>query len=208
VEDYARKRYRSIDQKLVHLRERSIIKRILGRIPDGEGIILDIPCGYGRFSNLLVRRNSLLINSDYSYQMVHHTQDQTRLIHTSEGIVADAKKTLPIKDDVVRILLSMRFFQHVHDKDERQHILKEFGRVSSGWAILSFYQTSFLHSLQRKLKKKLSGSKRQIRMITRQEFERGLQGTGLKVKKIYPLFKGLHAQHVAFLQSSKLNKKA
>ena len=208
VEDYAQKRYKGLDQKLVHLREKTIIKKILRKIPEGQGMALDVPCGYGRFSQLLVERHFPLLSSDYSYHMVRFTQDQILPAHLSAGFVADAKQALPLKNDAVRVLLSIRFFQHVYDKTERQQILREFGRISSGWAIISFYQTNWLHSLQRVLRKKMTGNKRQIRMISRKQFLKGLQETDFTVKKIFPLFKGIHAQHIAFLKKSKLEQKA
>jgi len=59
VEEYERKRYRGIDQRLVHGREGRLLRNILRKIGDGPLLVLDIPCGYGRFSNILLDKDFL-----------------------------------------------------------------------------------------------------------------------------------------------------
>ena len=116
------------------------------------------------------------------------------------GVVADAKKGLPFKQDVFFLLLSMRFFHHVHEKDEREVILKKFFRVTSNWVILSYYQRNLLHILQRKLRRRVMRKKTRIKMVSRREFYEEIRGAGLKVVKVFPVFRGMHAHHIALLR--------
>ncbi|HEX9902326.1 MAG TPA: hypothetical protein VGB72_05645, partial [Acidobacteriota bacterium] len=56
VADYEQRRYRGLDQRLVHSRETRILKSLLCRVVAGPlrpNRVLDAPCGYGRFSALL-----------------------------------------------------------------------------------------------------------------------------------------------------------
>jgi SAM-dependent methyltransferase len=200
VEEYERKRYRGIDQKLVHMREKGIIQEILKRVGDRDARALDVPCGYGRFSSLLLEQGMYLASSDLSFHMVKRAIERDEESGWPLGVVADCKLGLPFKDGVFSLLLSMRFFHHLHQKEERKAVLEEFSRVTKEWVVLSYYQMNLLHHLQRKLRRKIKKSKTRIKMISRGEFERELREKGFKIVRIFPLFKGIHSHHIALLK--------
>jgi len=207
VEEYERKRYRGIDQRLVHGREGRLLRKILQKIGDGPHLVLDIPCGYGRFSGILLDKDFSLVSSDLSFHMVKRASEKGGQSHSRflSGVVADAKQGLPFKKGAFSLLLSMRFFHHVHEKEEREFILKEFYRATSGWVVLSYYQRNTLHNLQRRLRRKIKRSRTRIKMIPRREFYKDVDGAGLEVVKIFPLFRGIHAHHIALLKKMGLS---
>jgi len=221
VRDYERRRYRGIDQRIVHARETRLIERhftairAAGGFPEAGAAVLDLPCGYGRFSKLLRNHARRLVNSDLSFEMVKRaalavpvatvsvragTSASVRARAGAEGVVANAKQGLPFNDGVFDVVFSLRFFHHVHDARDREAILREFRRVTSGWAIVSFYRTSGFHGLQRRLRRKFHKSRTNIKMIERGAFEREAAAAGFEVVKIAPLFRGLHAYHLALLR--------
>jgi len=200
VEDYERKRYRGLDQRLVDWREKKILKSLLDKTRMPSGLILDIPCGYGRFSELLLSRGQGLVSSDLSFPMVERSLERRRTAGAHSGVVADAKKGLPFQNQAFSVLLSMRFFHHLHSKEDREFILKEFAAVSSKWVILSFYRRSFFHLIQRKLRRQIKRTKTRIRMISRERFQEEAGRAGLEIINICPLFRGLHAQHLVLLR--------
>ncbi len=202
VEDYERKRYRGLDQRLVHKRESRILGKALRKISLKSPIALDIPCGYGRFSSLLLDKGFSLVSSDLSFHMVNRAREKDSLPHRPMGIVANAKQGLPFREGAFCLLFSMRFFHHVHETAERENILQEFSRVCSEWVILSFYQMNLLHSIQRKLRKRIKKSRTRIKMIPRKEFYKEIESAGLRVVKVFPLFKGIHSHHIALLKKS------
>lgn len=202
VEDYERRRYRGLDQRLVDQREKVILRRILGGIHEDGNITLDIPSGYGRFSDLLLERGSALVSSDLSFHMVRRAKERSSLGGFHSAVVSDAKKGLPFKGEAFTVLVSMRFFHHLHKKEEREFILKEFSTVSSKWVILTFYRRNLLHSLQRKLRRRVKKTKRRISMISRKEFQQEVNRAGLSVVKVFPLFRIFHAQHIVLLRKS------
>ena len=117
VKEYEQKRYRGIDQRLVHARETHILETFLERIALKSGNALDVPCGYGRFSGLFRKRTWDLVSCDYSFSMVKRAREsggESKLLK-DWGVVADAKQGLPFKADTFPILLCMRFWHHVHD---------------------------------------------------------------------------------------------
>ena len=202
VEDYEKKRYRSLDQRLVDRREKRILRRILERIFEDSVRVLDIPSGYGRFSDLLLEKGAALVSSDLSFHMVRRAQERNLLGRPHSAVVSDAKKGLPFKEEAFSILVSMRFFHHLQQGDEREFILKEFSTVSSKWVILSYYKENLLHSLQRKLRRRIKRTKRRISMISGREFRQEVNRAGLSVVKVFPLFRIFHAQHIVLLRKS------
>jgi SAM-dependent methyltransferase len=200
VEDYEKRRYRGLDQRLVDRREKRILRRILEGIDEDVNRVLDIPCGYGRFSDLLLEKGLVLVSSDLSFHMVSRARKRSPGKKNHSVVVCDAKKGLPFKKGSFSSVLSMRFFHHLHKKEERLSVLKEFSRVCARWVILSYYRRNRLHSLQRKLRKRIKKSKRRIHMISRRDFEQEVNGIGLSVVKVFPLFRILHAQSIVLLR--------
>jgi SAM-dependent methyltransferase len=207
VEEYEQKRYRGLDQRLVHQREARLLRKILHKIGDGRLLVLDIPCGYGRFSDILLAKDFSLVSSDLSFHMVKRASEKVGQSHSRflSGVVADVKQGLPFKKAAFSLLLCMRFFHHIHKKEEREFILKEFSRAASGWVILSYYRQNLVHILQRKLRRRIKKSRTRIKMVTRKEFKAEVEGAGLRVIEIYPLFRGIHAHQIALLKKTRSN---
>src|SRR5215831_17190605 len=71
VQDYQRQRYRSVDQALVNWREQHIVEALLKSCHLQGGSVLDVPCGYGRFTALFARLGMTVTGADVSDEMVH-----------------------------------------------------------------------------------------------------------------------------------------
>lgn len=203
VDDYERKRYRGWDQRLVDWREKHILKKIMEKIGASSGLGLDIPSGYGRFSELLLAQGVALVSSDLSIHMVKRSIQRMESFDRHYGVVTDAKKGLPFQKETFSVLLSMRFFHHLHEREDREFILREFAAVSRGWVVISFYRRFFLHRIQRKLRRKIKKTKTRISMISREELLEEITRAGLEAVDVHPLFKGIHAQHLVLLKKTK-----
>lgn len=204
VRDYEQKRYRGLDQRIINFREQRIIRRILKKIikrkTDGWQV-LDVPCGYGRFTQALLTGHNRLIDSDLSFYMVKRAVEQGKTFQKDVlGAVADTKKGLPFKENVFDLLLSMRFFHHVHEGKDREAVLNEFCRISKEWVILSFYRANLIHQLQRKMRHKVKRRQTNISIISSQRFKREVIAAGFEILKTYPVIKGIHSQWIACLR--------
>ncbi len=204
VLDYEKKRYRGFDQKIVDWRERRVIKKLLKETKREAGKVLDLPCGYGRFSELLTEEASCLISGDRSFSMVKRALDNRAVsgMTNAPGAVCDAVEGLPFKAEAFDGIFSMRFFHHLHSRSSRTRVLKEFFRTSSDWIIISFYSLNPVHKLQRRMRKAAGKSRTNINMMSRKDFVSEAEEAGLHVKRICPLFKGLHSQHIALLKKA------
>ncbi len=208
VADYERRRYRGLDQRIVHRRELRILRRILALIeretPERSSpYALDAPCGYGRFSGLLLTRGYRLLSSDLSPAMVRRARIKDKISSSPMGIVVNLTRGLPFRTGAFSVILSMRFFHHLHDAVDRRRALEEFAHASASWLVLSYYQANRLHSLQRKLRRVVRRSRTRIKMITRAEFESEARAAGFEVIRIIPLFRGIHAHHIALLRKAR-----
>jgi len=203
VRDYERRRYRGLDQRLVHARETRLARKFLaaveaetgGRLAAG-GRVLDLPSGYGRFSPLLAETAGRFFNADLSFEMVRRAAETSG----RPGVVADAKRGLPFRSGAFTAVFSMRFFHHLHDPADRRAVLAEFARVSSGWAVVSYYRTNALHKAQRALRRAVRKNPRKIRLIEAGEFASAAAEAGWEVVRDAPLFRGLHAARIALLR--------
>lgn len=205
VADYERRRYRGWDQRIVNRREMYILKKLLRLVtasPSAQipAFALDAPCGYGRFTRLLVDRHFRMVSSDLSLAMVQRARAKDTTSGIPIGVVANLTEGLPFRAGAFGLVFSMRLFHHLHQSADRRRALVEFARISEVWTILSYYQTNPLHRLQRALRRKIKKSKTRIKMIRRRELREEAQSAGLEVVKIRPLFRGIHAQHIVLLK--------
>ena len=203
VREYERKRYRGIDQRIVHARETRMIGRLLEVVlasvsSPRPARLLDLPCGYGRFTAPLVRTGAAVVASDLSPEMVRRTCERTGV----PGAVANAVQGLPFLPAAFDAVVSIRFFHHLHAPADRAAVLSEFARVTSGWAVVSFYRESGLHRAQRRLRRLFGKSRTNIKMIEKGGFESEAAAAGFEVARVAPLFRGLHAYHLALLKKS------
>lgn len=201
VREYEKKRYRGLDQRIVHARETRMIGLLLDTALAGVAAgriarLLDLPCGYGRFTGPLLERGVDVVISDLSLEMVRRTRERLG----TPGAVADATRGLPFAGGVFDAVVSIRFFHHLHAPEARATVLGEFARTSAGWAIVSFYRESGLHLSQRRIRRFFGKSRTNIKMLEKGVFEREAQGAGFDVVKVVPLFRGLHAYHLALLK--------
>lgn len=204
VEDYERRRYRGLDQRLVHGRETRILRRLLRLAGEGGGRVLDAPCGYGRFSALCLARGGALTGADLSLNMVRRALDASPASaagrHT--GAVADFRVGLPFKTSAFDLVFSMRLFHHIHDAGDRRRILTEFGRVAGRWAVVSFYKQTAFHALQRAVRRRLLRKPRRIKMVGWAEFKADCEAAGFAVRRRKALLPGLHAQNFLLLEKA------
>jgi SAM-dependent methyltransferase len=201
VRDYERRRYKGFDQRIVRAREerlvRSMLKRIVAPGASGpDGLVLDLPCGYGRFTALLRASGWDVVDADLSFEMARRAGEKLG----KPGVVGDATRGLPFKTAAFAVVFSIRFFHHLREARDRAAVLSEFRRVANGWAVVSFYRASGPHRLQRRIRRWIHKSRANIKMTEPGLFEREADAAGFEVVRVAPLFRGFHAYHLALLR--------
>ena len=198
VAHYEKRRYGTPDQKFIDHRERRLMGEMIQSLDSPLSDVLDVPCGYGRFSTWLAGRDVQLICADVSAAMVERTRERMEEGGRKERYVVMDIRHLPFKDAVVDATFTMRLFHHGFARDQMASILKELARVSRRWVILSYYRTNRIHALFRRLK----GFSSRIKMVTDAEFESERSGLGLMIRIRRPLVRWVHAQTLVILEKS------
>lgn len=200
VRRYEKRRYRGLDQKIVHAREIRLLDRALreiARAAAGAPVrdVLDVPCGYGRFTEFFRSRGLRVTNSDLSLEMVRRAGEPG-----VSGAVADASAGLPFRDGSFGAVFSIRLFHHLREPEARGAVLRELRRVSSGWAAVTFYRVCGIHVWQRRVRRLLGKSRTNIKILEKGVFEAEARAAGFETAAVWPLFRGLHAYHLALLR--------
>jgi SAM-dependent methyltransferase len=254
VRDYEKRRYRGLDQKIVHSREMKIIGKMIDQVvcddqvgeaprvvcdaqagevdrivrasgarglarPGSGRLALDLPCGYGRFTPMLRERGFDVVSADLSVEMARRAaenaaefpkspagpvrREQSETGSWFPSLAANAGQ-LPFPSGIFDLVFSIRFFHHVHTPEDRAAILREFHRVSAGYAVVSFYRANTLHAFQRRLRRLFGKSRTNIKMVEPGVFEKAAAEAGFEIVRITPLFGGLHAYHLALLKATRV----
>lgn len=136
-------------------REEVILGSWLDALPTNS-LVLDIPCGTGRWLPSIVRRGLRYLGADISPAMIAEAQREAQSQPHSELIqgfhVADAEH-LEFPDDSVDCVVIWRLLHHVRSPQVRQNILKGAARVTRSKVLISFHHaisfTNFRKAIQR-----------------------------------------------------------
>jgi len=118
-------------------KEHRMVGRWLRRCPPGA-VVLDLPCGTGRFSGLTADCGHRLVRADLSYPMVGHA----RRLGPNEHVLGDLCCDLaapPLAEGSVDIVLVWRLFHHCRTPEDRELVLRQARRLARRYVIVSYY---------------------------------------------------------------------
>ena len=131
--DRFRKRPR---HRRTHEREADALRAVLARLADVTSA-MDVGSGPGRFVPVFTDRKLRLVQADFS----RHMLDISREEHPANAepgayVQADARK-LPFGDGVVDLVFCHRLLNHLPDAEDRKEVLRQLGRVSKKYVVVS-----------------------------------------------------------------------
>ena len=192
---YQQKRYRSLDQAWVNWREQRLLARLLAKHRLDQSLVLDVPCGYGRFTPLFCRLGITAIGADVDAAMVHLAADNHRLCCPGHWVQASVF-ALPFADNTFDGVVCVRLLHHRYSDAERQRILGELARVTRRVVIFTFYRFTPLHASTRRWR----GGRVRHGMLTLARLRALVQASGLQLCGMYTLLRFIHAQTFVVLQ--------
>ncbi len=140
AEAYYRKHQNGIARRWSHAREEQVARQALG-LAGQPRLVLDLPCGAGRFWPLLLEEDDRqVIGADYSVGMLEVAQNshpgymagRVRCLQTSAF-------SIDLPDAAVDSIFCMRLVHHVGKAEDRIVLLREFHRVTRDTAIISLW---------------------------------------------------------------------
>ena len=156
--EYLEKHQDGLARRLSHKRDEQLARKALA-LAGEPGLVLDLPCGAGRFWPLLAEKpNRVIIGADNSESMLKiATQAQpadvvkrVQTLHTSAFDIA-------LPDNAVDSIFCMRLLHHIGEAEHRLTILREFERVTRDSVILSLWVDGNFKAWKRK---RLEGKRR------------------------------------------------
>lgn len=151
AQQYLEKHQTGFARKLSHYRDQQLARRALA-LADEPNLVLDLPCGAGRFwSTLAEQPNRIILAADNSADMLataiaaqpKHITEHVRTLHTSAFDI-----NLP--DNSVDNIFCMRLLHHIEKPEHRLALLKEFHRTTRDSVIISLWVDGNYKALRRK----------------------------------------------------------
>ncbi|HXJ61367.1 MAG TPA: class I SAM-dependent methyltransferase [Candidatus Dormibacteraeota bacterium] len=121
--------------------EKKCVRSLLQLVPAGS-LLLDIPCGTGRFHELLRQHGCRILAADISEEML----SLARAAGLAEDYLLGDAENLSLPDKSVDGVFCIRLFHHVGSPQTRLRLFQEFARVTRRWVLVSFYHS---HCLKR-----------------------------------------------------------
>jgi ubiquinone/menaquinone biosynthesis C-methylase UbiE len=178
-------RFESGSRKRVDLREQKAVKLILSGLP-GVKVILDVPCGAGRFAGTLGEGGRKLIAIDVAQEVLAHASERAKKAGVKAELHQGDASKLPLSNQSVDCAFSNRLLHHILDRKERVKILGELHRVSRRFAIVSFFD---YHSFGfvRRFRKAIKGRKPPYEgQPTFEQFTAEVNEAGFNVRQVVP----------------------
>lgn len=155
AKEYIDKRFGSKRMRRVNEIEQGFAEGLLARV-GLHATVLDVPCGSGRFVEVFSKAEKMYA-MDISEGMLGEARKKAPAAANCEflhGSILD----LPLDENSVDLVFTMRLFHHVATPEERSAIFSELCRVSRKWVALTFYRKESWPYIRKKIRgKKING---------------------------------------------------
>ena len=161
--DYTNKFKKHWTERVNNWNEQRLLRKLLSAVAQspGQGLALDLPCGYGRLYPIVRRYAGQVVESDWSFQLLSAAQTfqrQEPKRGSVAGYVRATALTLPFSDRAFALVLSVRLCHHIREHKERIQYVQELMRVSGNWLAFTYFDEASiknrLHELRRRYNSK------------------------------------------------------
>lgn len=155
---YSHKHQNGLGRRLSHWRDEQLARKALA-LAGEPGLVLDLPCGAGRFWPVLAEKtNRAIIGADSSESMlkVAAKAQPADVIKRIKRLQASAFD-IGLPDNAVDCIFCMRLLHHIGEAEHRMIVLREFERVTRDSVIISLWVDGNFKSWKRKRAEKQRG---------------------------------------------------
>jgi ubiquinone/menaquinone biosynthesis C-methylase UbiE len=155
---YLRKHQDGSGRRLSHWRDEQLARKALA-LAGEPGLVLDLPCGAGRFWPVLAEKaNRAIIGADSSESMLKvaakaQPADVVKRVKRLQTSAFD----IGLPDNAVDCIFCMRLLHHIGDAEHRMTLLREFERVTRDSVIISLWVDGNFKAWKRKRAEKQRG---------------------------------------------------
>ncbi|MET3715037.1 ubiquinone/menaquinone biosynthesis C-methylase UbiE [Pseudomonas sp. PvP001] len=140
AQKYFDKHRNSFARRMSHRRDEQLARKALALVGE-PGLVLDLPCGAGRFWPLLAEKhNRVIIGADNSAAMVETAcASQPKDIVERVQPLQTSAFDIALPDNSVDSIFCMRLLHHIGEAEHRLTILRQFHRVTRDSVVLSLW---------------------------------------------------------------------
>ncbi|MEW6742080.1 MAG: class I SAM-dependent methyltransferase [Planctomycetota bacterium] len=193
---YARKYERSAARRLSSAREKRCVRLALEAV-DARGAILDLPCGAGRFQNIIAEHADKCFAGDLSFPMLLLCGERARMFHLpSHRFLADVF-ALPLREGALDGIVVMRLLHHISSPEQRHALLAEVARVARRFLVLSFLDAGSVKQRFARLRQHLGRRPGRRSALAREVLAAEIEAFGFRVLGFFPVSSLFSGQTVA-----------
>lgn len=148
---YDANRFTGLSGRYGHWKEVRALDRALDRTSDVKQA-LDVPCGTGRITKVLLDRGLQVAGVDLSLAMIAEAKKNLRAYDGRVTFAEGNATKLEFPDNSFDLVTCVRLFGHVPG-DIRLQMLRELRRVSRRWVIVNYFDLNSLIRLKRWVKR-------------------------------------------------------
>lgn len=191
---YRDKHDSSLIRRISNWQEKKMALKAL-KIIGKSKIILDVPCGAGRFwPTILKYHKGDFWASDNSQDMINTALERVdEAVRDRINTFQASAFSMEIGDESVDCIFCMRLIHHIVKKEDRMELLKEFHRVTSEHLIISLWVDGNLQATRRKRLEVKRKKKKYVNrvVIPANEIEKEFTNAGFEVVKSLDMLKSV-----------------
>lgn len=140
AQQYLHKHQDGFSRRLSHWRDVQVARRAL-QLADQPNLVLDLPCGAGRFWPMLCEQpNRVILAADNSADMLATARAaQAPEVVARVNSFRTSAFAIDLGDNAVDCIFCIRLLHHIESAEHRLAILREFHRVSRDTVIVSLW---------------------------------------------------------------------
>jgi ubiquinone/menaquinone biosynthesis C-methylase UbiE len=140
AQQYLHKHQDGLSRRLSHWRDVQVARRAL-QMADEPNLVLDLPCGAGRFWPMLCEQpNRVILAADNSADMLTTARAaQTPEVVARVTSFRTSAFAIDLGANAVDCIFCIRLLHHIESAEHRLAILREFHRVSRDTVIVSLW---------------------------------------------------------------------
>jgi ubiquinone/menaquinone biosynthesis C-methylase UbiE len=177
---YDAARFTSWSGRKGHARERSSFVRALARA-QGVRTALDVPCGTGRMTSVLLERGLSTVGLDISLQMIAQAERKVRGQGTARGLVRGSILQMPFRARAFDVVTCVRLFGHFA-AGPRVAMLREMARVSREYVVVQYFCETAVTRLKRWVRRQVLRTYEGVgHPLVRTQIDEELRASGLQI---------------------------
>ena len=185
-------------KRLSDKRERKLLQRIFGVVGSHDRV-LDLPSGTGRLFRTIQPFGRRWVETDVSREMLKLAREN--LAEWKPHLVQASAFHIPYKTGSFDCVFSARLTHHIPESAERDRFIRELGRVSRDWVVMTFFHTWSVKNILRRIRRLWNRKRPKITMTTG-ELRDVARTAGLELIQTFPLARLFSGHHYAILRKT------